>query len=290
VYNIHVVEEIRIRSRGRFTMTPNIEGVERELRVLSLNKLCVQRDVKSVGKAVSKASLEIIKSLGLDDADRINAFVGTLINGLLLLALEAMPRASLSRFIEAVLSTYTKLVVIDVASREHEVNVNVVKQANLHPHVKVLTKLLLAKELILMRIEQGYDYDYDNGVKLSTLARYAQEVLYSWSERLRITTSFDFRTIIKALEEKAPINQWVPLASIMKQEPSSKCDEKMKKIDRFRRNFIQHSGLHSCVTEVRAEPSKEAVVYRIRYSKKVLEDPVLRKEMYRAVSEGIVKV
>jgi hypothetical protein len=44
---------------------------------------------------VSKASSEVVKSLELNDVDRVNAFAGSLINGLPLLALEAMPRASL---------------------------------------------------------------------------------------------------------------------------------------------------------------------------------------------------
>jgi CRISPR-associated protein Csx1 len=286
VYNIHLVEEVRIRSGNRFSMVPIIECVEGRPRVLSLNKLCVKQDVEKISRMISEAGLEVIKSLGLDNTDRINAFVGALINGLPLLALEAMPRASLESFVEAVIDAYTKFVTANVRSSGYEVGVNVVKQASLHPHVRVLTKMLLAKELIAMRIKQGYDYE--NGVELSTLAKLAEEVLYNWSERLKITTSFDYRSILVALEKKKPIDQWEPLANFMKTD--SKCDEELKEVDRFRRNFIQHSGLHSCVVEVKAEPGKETVIYRVRYSKNVIENPDLRKKIYEAASEGVIKV
>jgi len=288
VYNIHLVEEVRIKSENRFSTEPSIEGVEKEPRVLILNKVCVQQDAEKIGREVSKASSEVVESLELNDADRVNAFAGSLINGLPLLALEAMPRASLGQFVDKVLNTYTKFVAVSVCDRRSEIRVNVVKQGRLHPHVKVLTKLLLAKELISMRIGKGYDYD--EGVELSALARYVEDVLYSWSRRLRITISFDYMSIVKTLEEKRPVSRWVLLASLTKRDPSSECSEELKEVDRFERNFMQHSGLHSCITEVRSELREGATVYRVRYSKRVFEDLSLRKVVYGAASEGVIRV
>jgi CRISPR-associated protein Csx1 len=288
VYNIHLVEEVRIKSENRFSTKPSIEGVEKEPRVLVLNKVCVQQGVEKIGREVSKASSEVVEFLELNDADRVNAFAGSLINGLPLLALETMPRASLSQFVNKVLNTYTRFVAIDVCDRWHEVTVNVVKQGKLHPHVKVLTKLLLAKELISMRISKGYDYD--EGVELSALARYVEDVLYSWSNRLRITINFDYISIVRILEEKNPISRWTLLASLTKPDPSSECSEELKEVDRFERNFIQHSGLHSCITEVGSELREGATVYRVRYSKRVFEDLNLRKVVYGATSEGVIRI
>jgi len=312
VYNIHLVEEVRIKSENRFSTEPSIEGIEKEPRVLVLNKACAQQDVEKIGREVSKASSEVVKSLELNDADRVNAFAGSLINGLPLLALETMPRASLGQFVDKVLNTYTKFVAINVCDRRSEVTINVVKQGKLHPHVKVLTKLLLAKELISMRIGKGYDYD--EGVELSALARYVEDVLYSWSKRLRITINFDYISIVRTLEEKKPIslwtlfnkfikflkreyrmgkkpiNRWTLLANFTKRNPSSECSEELKEVDRFERNFMQHSGLHSCLAEVRSELREGVVVHRVRYSKRVFEDLSLRKVVYGAASEGVIKI
>ena len=288
VYNIHLVEEVRIKSENRFSTKPSIEGVEKEPKVLILNKVCVQQEVEKIGREVSKASSEVIESLELNDVDRVNAFAGSLINGLPLLALETMPRATLSQFVDKVLNTYTKFITIDVRDRWHEVTVNIVKQGKLYPHVKVLTKLLLAKELISMRIGKGYDYE--EGVELSALARYVEDVLYGWSKRLRITINFDYISIVRILEEREPISQWTLLASFTKTDPSSECSEELKEVDRFERNFVQHSGLHSCITEVRSELREGTMVYRVRYSKRVFEDMNLRKAVYRAASEGVIRI
>jgi CRISPR-associated protein Csx1 len=287
VYNIHLVEEVRIKSENRFSTKPSIEGVEKEPKVLILNKVCAT-EVEKIGREVSKASSEVIESLELNDVDRVNAFAGSLINGLPLLALETMPRATLSQFVDKVLNTYTKFITIDVRDRWHEVTVNMVKQGKLHPHVKVLTKLLLAKELISMRIGKGYDYE--EGVELSALARYVEDVLYSWSKRLRITINFDYISIVRILEERKPISQWTLLASLTKTDPSSECSEELKEVDRFERNFVQHSGLHSCITEVRSELREGTMVYRVRYSKRVFEDLNLRKVVYGAASEGVIRI
>jgi hypothetical protein len=60
------------------------------------------------------------------------------------------------------------------------------------------------------------------------------------------------------------------------------CREEFNALDRFERNFLQHSGLHRCLTEIRINDM------RIRYSKALSED--LLKKVYEIATKGLNKI
>jgi len=287
-YTIHVVEEVRLKSDGKYSSPPLLEGVEGRVRLFIANRVCCPREQRStVGKAASKASEELAKELGLNPVDMVNAFAGSLLNGLPLLALEAMPSVSLERFVSSVLELYKQFVKVSRTEQDQQIKIRVVKSVELTEQVKALAKILLAKELVSRLIREGYDYEH--GVKLDTIGK-ATELLYSWSERLKITISYDYGWIRNKIEEKLQGNVlWTRLVDVIEPEKSDKCAEELKHVNErnFERNFLQHSGLQDCVTEVMAEDKR---VYRIRYAKSVVEDLELRKKIYEFASKGLVKV
>ena len=308
-YRIHIIDEVALKDGGNFYVTPLLEGVK-QLRLFKVTKHCIEgRNLESVGRELGEESSRISKSLKLDEESvyRINVFVGSLVNGLPLLALETMPETSLDQFINEVLKAFKKFIIVNSGFGERGGHIlRISRLAALKEPVKALTKILLAKELIAKRFMQRYDRDED--IELGSLEKTAGE-LYGWSSRLSTVINFDIHVITEGLgkylerySEKDIAGEWIQLAKVLKSKPEEEqekeqnCDEELEELkqrggDRFKRNFLQHSGLHRCITMVKAESEK---VYRIKYAEKVTEDEQRNKEawskIYNIAAEGIVKV
>jgi len=288
-YAIHIIEDIIVRSDGSYGLVPVFEGIRGNLRIFNVNNApCISKliDLSEVGMEVSRESNELIRKLGLNDLDKLNAFVGSLINGLPLLALTTLPTTDLNSFVEKVIERYKKFIFMNVLREGNKLTINLVKKVRMTTHVKVLTKILLAKELIRDGIGV---YDVEEGITLDEL-RNIINILYSWNERLRTVVSFDLYSLTQTVNTLKDIDKmvWTPLTQISKLGKFSKmvseeeCREEFKALDRFERNFLQHSGLHRCLTEIRINDM------RIRYSKALPED--LLKKVYEIATKGLNKI
>jgi len=285
-YIIHVVEEVIFKNNNIYHFPPIFEGINQP-RFFTVNKQCCTEpsNLAEVGKEISKSSKQIIEELNLTDIDRVNAFAGSLINGLPLLVLESIPHANLEQFIDKVLREYKRFTSIIYHDGDKSI-IEVLRRASISSQVKALTKILLAKELIARHIEEVYIHE--KGVSLKQLEKIIKR-LYSWNSRLKTTINSDYHTIKKVLDEKG-VEQWTRLTEIFEAENEMNCKEELEKLDRFGRNFLQHSGLHRCITEVKVEKVEKGKVARIRYIESITSNTELRKKVYEIATKGIVKI
>jgi len=285
-YTIHVVEEVIFKNNNIYHFPPIFEGINQP-RFFTVNKQCYiePSNLAEIGKEITKSSNQIIEELNLTDIDRVNAFAGSLINGLPLLALESIPHANLEQFIDKVIREYKGFTSITYHDGGNII-INISRRASISSQVKALTKILLAKELIARHIEEMYIHE--KGVSLKQLEKIIKR-LYSWNSRLKITINSDYHTIKKMLDEKG-FEQWTRLIEILEAENEMNCKEELEKLDRFGRNFLQHSGLHRCITEVKVERAEEGKVARIRYIESITSNTKLRKKVYEIATKGIVKI
>jgi len=286
-YTIHNIENVIIKSNGNYGLVPIFECIKDKLRLLTLNNIpCIKKvinDLSSLGKEISRISNEVINELGLNDVGRLNAFVGSLINGLPLLTLMTIPTTDLKSFVEKVLKNYRELIHTNIKREGDNLIINVVKRARMTEHTKVLTKILLTKELIGSRVGS---YDYEEGISLRELGNVIS-ILYDWNERLKTVLSFDYHSLLETVENlrRIGLSTWTLLARIPKSDKPYQliserdCEEELNKsLDRFERNFLQHSGLHRCLTEVRVDG-------RVRYVKDLPED--ILKRIYNIAMKGL---
>jgi CRISPR-associated protein Csx1 len=302
---IHRVEELKVREGGSFGLVPSYEiPSQSTLRLLKLNKYCAEKakpnEVEKLGRKVGDISGELVKRLNLDGS-RLSAFAGSLANGLPLLLLETMPTTRLHDYVEQVLCEYRRNVVVDFSVKDSSrVEVRMFRLARLPRDAVAVAKLLLASEIIKSRPELGDIRYSDHGVSLRDLNSLI-EVAFSWSTRLRLTTSHELNNIKNAIERmkdqgRLKVGEWIRYADVMyTHEPKgsyeleggesqcSKCECNILDKADEQRNFLQHAGLHRCLVMVKVQDGDVWLKYDFELCDK------LRRDVYEVACRGLIR-
>jgi CRISPR-associated protein Csx1 len=305
---IHRVEELKVREGGNFGLAPSYEVPSQRKprskpRLLTLNRYCAENagldKVEELGRRIESISGELVDRLNLDGG-RLSAFAGSLANGLPLLLLETMPTTRLRDYVEQVLCEYRRNVVVNFNVRSsNEVDVRMFRLAKLRRSTVAVAKILLASELIKSRPKLTNIRYSDDGVSLRDLNSLV-DVAFSWSERLRITTSNELRNIetnYMRNRERLKAGEWTRYTDIMcTREPRgscepeggepecSKCECDMLDKANEQRNFLQHAGLHRCIVMVKAQDGDVWLKYDFDLCGE------LRGKVYKVACKGLVSV
>jgi len=275
-YVIHVVEKLIVRSNGNLGLTPTFEAPQ-DAKLLAPSRRCVERlnlNVEEVSKEVNQVSKDILGKLESNPSS-LSAFAGSLVNGLPLLLLKTMPKTSLSYYVENLLEAYVNSINVRLTPSTNSITLEVSRKARLTRASIAIAKLLLARDLIKLRYE--LEYSDDNGISLSDLQKLAS-IAFGWNERLRLVIANDIRTIENRVKgcssgvacEKLQGGEWVMLKEIFEEsrEGVEECREDFLRESNEQRNFIQHSGLHRCLVEVRMQDNRIMVRYNSELYKK----------------------
>jgi CRISPR-associated protein Csx1 len=303
---IHRVEELKVREGGNFGLAPSYERPsQRKPRLLTLNRYCAENaglnKVKELGRRIGSISGELADRLNLD-GDRLSAFAGSLTNGLPLLLLETMPTTRLHDYVEQVLREYRRNVVVNFNVRSsNEVDVRMLRLARLPRDTVAVAKILLASELIKSRPKLTNIRYSDHGVSLRDLNSLTR-VAFSWSTRLRLTTSHELNRIENTIEQmkdqgRLKAGEWIRYADVMyTHEPKgsyelegggperSKCECNILDRDDEQRHFLQHAGLHRCIVMVKVQDGDVWLKYDFDLCKE------LREKVYEVACRGLVRV
>jgi len=291
-YTIHLVEEINVKEGGSYGLTPLFEGVKGKLRLFSVSgEQCIKKltDPREIGIVIHGLSENVINELKISSAKELNMFIGSLVNGLPLLVLKTLPSLSLEHFVEKTLGVYKELVVMNCRREGDKVFIEITRKAKMTEHVKILAKILLVGNLIMLKIRESYSDD--EGISLEQLKDLINN-LYTWNSRLKTIIGFDYivlEKMINAIRSIRELDGWTSptyyseLAEQVELITKGGCEEELSdSSDRFERNFLQHSGLHRCVIEVNVKNR------RIRYTKN-LQDNIVDK-IYKAATRGLVLI
>jgi CRISPR-associated protein Csx1 len=302
---IHRVEELKVREGGNFGLAPSYEIPSQSTpRLLKLNKYCAEKakpnEVGKLGRKVGDLSGELVKRLNLDGI-RLSAFAGSLANGLPLLLLETMPTTRLHDYVEQVLCEYRRNVVVNFSVKDNSrVEVRMFRLARLPRDTVVVAKLLLASEIIKSKPKLTNTRYSDDGVNIRDLNSLV-DVAFSWSERLRLTTSHELRSIKTMVndmrnQEKLRAGEWTRYADVMcthepkglcelegEESECSKCECNILDMANERRNFLQHAGLHRCLVMAKVQ---DGDVW-LKYDFELCEE--IRNKVYDVAYSGLVR-
>ncbi len=286
-FTVHIVENLKVREGGNFGLIPSFEAPWG--RLFKSNDRCIRENVGEVGKSIAEASDNIANNMGLN-VELLSAYAGSLVNGLPLLLLKTIPEVELKDYVGNVVEAYYDMIKVNTSRQEcrkARITVNISRKAQLTRTSIAIAKLLLARDLIRLRYE--VKYDEEKGVSLEDLKRLVK-IAFNWNERLRVVVSRDIYEVEEE-SKKLPRGEWIPWGgyeSRVKQGEgglSEKAGDCMDKFDdREQRNFIQHSGLHRCLVEVKVEEGRVTLRYSPeRYGR-------FSKDIHFTASKGLVRV
>jgi len=262
-YYIHVVED------GDAPNTVEIYGLH-EGKPLTVNDRCVESlGSEEVGKEVSNK----LRKLGLIKKD-LNAFLGSFTNGIPLSAVVLQPDPTkLQKALEEIVRLYEGFTNV-IKFNESKVNV-------LH---KVRFKgdfMGVVSAWVLSKMLRSIGFQSKEYLTLNELKELSSKV-FNKNEKFKALIS---RDIYELKERLKNVVGFKTLSQVFEGKVEE-CVEELTKQDKFRRNFLAHSGFERCVTIVEAceEDFKISYAYLMKPLSEV--DRELAGELVSKLSRG----
>ena len=252
-YNIHVVEDSKILP---VAYTKAIDGPRiKPLKILTTRRGGVEGLFREVGEIVGKVNVR-----------ELNAFIGSVANGLPLTLYTLYPDIkTLREVIDETLSLYRRYTILTPISDD---NVVVEHKVAFREHFNILVGVWA-----LASILEGY-ISRKNIISLRDVKRVTKHIL-GRNEKLRSMISRDIHElegkIVSYKSAMGGVFDWSPLYTLFTHEYGKTVNElerecslnELRRVrDKFRRNFLAHSGFEKCVTMVKCENGKVYFKYR----------------------------
>ena len=251
---VHVVEKRKTKHVHPLTVFGN------SIRGLKLAHAF--KDNRNVGRELSDKTRRIVGAL---EVHRLKLFIASIANALPLLLYNSVPPRRLLRdIIQRLLELYLEYTSVTLSSKSSLSEVIVDHMASFHDDFGLLVQTYLYS--LIVGIPRA-----KTEVSLEDINKVVSKGIYAVDKKAKSMISRDTHEIRKRVEKyKGGLKKFTPLYRIFGMN-RQECENQLQQRDRFKRNFLAHSGLESCIVEVKRDSNKILLRYRKDYREHILD-------------------
>ena len=215
-----------------------------------------------MGRELSDKTRRIV---GMLEVHRLKLFIASVANALPLLLYNSVPSRRLLRdIIQRLLELYLEYTSVTLSSKSSLSEVVVDHMASFHDDFGLLVQTYLYS--LIVGIPRA-----KTEVSLEDINETVSKGIYAVDKKAKSMISRDTHEIGRRVEKyRGGLRKFTPLYKIFGMN-RQECENQLQQKDRFKRNFLAHSGLESCIVEVKRDSNKILLRYRKDYREHILD-------------------